>query len=320
MNTQLFPLRIRTIIVITSLITLLLAGVGWSGNADAAGLALTADSASAFNTGFSYQGLLTDGSGAANGLYDFRFELLAEGDLVGAEYIAENVQVTNGLFSTTVAITGSGIWNGQRRFLRVAARADGETDFVVIGAPVEIQPTPYAFYARQANSALTADEAAVAAGLTSGKTTEIQVGTFAMAESDGANTLAFATKATGHLEVKRPAGVGSAFVYIPVDVPAQILGMPQKLTMMSFCYSGAADNAVGVLAGIEEAGVRQVNQMAVSTLLAATYTPRLSATDACVNVNAEAPVAVDGSLWVRFKITASPVALEFGEIKLTFTN
>ena len=46
MNTQLFPLRIRTIIVITSLITLLLAGVGWSGNADAAGLALTADSAS----------------------------------------------------------------------------------------------------------------------------------------------------------------------------------------------------------------------------------------------------------------------------------
>ena len=266
MNTQLFPLRIRTIIVITSLITLLLAGVGWSGNADAAGLALTADSASAFNTGFSYQGLLTDGSGAANGLYDFRFELLAEGGLVGAEYIAENVQVTNGLFSTTVAITGSGIWNGQRRFLRVAARADGETDFVVIGAPVEIQPTPYAFYARQANSALTADEAAVAAGLTSGKTTEIQVGTFAMAESDGANTLTFATKATGHLEVKRPAGAGSAFVYIPVDVPAQILGMPQKLTMMSFCYSGAADNAVGVLAGIEEAGVRQVNQMAVSTV------------------------------------------------------
>jgi hypothetical protein len=96
--------------------------------------------------------------------------------------------------------------------------------------------------------------------------------------------------------------------------------MPQKLTALSFCYSGAADNAVGVLAGIEEAGVRQVNQMAVSTLLAATYTPRLSATDACVNVNADAPVAVDGSLWVRFKITASPVALEFGEIKLTFTN
>jgi hypothetical protein len=319
MNTQFFSLPVRSIII-TSLIALLLTGLLWTRNADAAGLLLTADSASAFNTGFTYQGHLTDGGGPANGLYDFRFELLAEGGLVGAEYVAENVQVTNGLFSTTVAITGSGMWNGQRRFLRVAARADGETDFVVIGAPVEIQPTPYAFYARQASSAATADEANVAGALASGKTTEIQVGTFAMAESDGATTLTFATKATGHLEVKRPAGVGSAFVYIPVDVPAQILGMPQKLTALSFCYTGAADNAVGVLAGIEEAGVRQVNQMAVSTLLAATYASPLTATDACVNVNAEAPVAVSGSLWVRFKITASPVALEFGEIKLTFTN
>jgi hypothetical protein len=319
MNTQSFPSFVRTI-VITSLIALLLAGLGWSRHADAAGLLLTADTASAFDTGFTYQGVLTDGGGPATGLYDFRFELLAEGGLVGAEYVAENVQVTNGLFSTTVAITGSGMWNGQRRFLRVAARADGETDYVVIGVPAEIQPAPYAFYARQADSASTAGEATIAGSLTSGKTTEIQVGTFDMAESDGATTLTFATKATGHLEVKRPAGVGTAFVYIPVDVPAQILGMPQKLATLSFCYSGATDNVVGVLAGIEEAGVRQVNQMAVSTLLAATYTPRLSATDSCVNVNAHAPVAVDGSLWVRFKITASPVALEFGEIKLTFTN
>ena len=319
MITRSFPFFARTIIL-TSLIVLLLVGLAGSRNADAAGLLLTGGGASAFDAGFTYQGVLTDGGGPATGLYDFRFELLAEGGLVGAEYGAENVQVTNGLFSTTVAITGSGMWNGQRRFLRIAARADGESDFVVIGLPVEVQPTPYAFYARQAGSALTADEAGVAAALTGGKTTEIQVGTFDMAESDGATTLTFATKATGHLEVKRPAGVGTAFVYIPVDLPAQILGMPQKLTALSFCYTGAADNTVGVLAGIEEAGVRQVNQMTASTLLAATYTPRLAATDACVTVNAGAPVVVDGSLWVRFKITASPVALEFGEIKLTFTN
>lgn len=294
--------------------------VRWVQPVDAAPLAVSANTASAFDTGFTYQGTLTDGGNPANGLYDFRFELLAEGGIVGAEYVAENIQVVDGLFATTVGIKGSGMWNGQRRFLRIAVRADGETDYVVIGDPVEILPAPYAFYADHANQAAVADEANMAATLQSGKETVIQVGTFDMAESDGANTLTFAAKASGRLEVTRPAGNGSAFVYIPVDIPATILGMPQKLKMLSFCYNGKSDNVVGVLAGIQEAGVRQIDQLAVSTLLAESYTPVLSATDQCINLSVDTPVVVSGSLWVRFKITASPVALEFGEIKLTLVN
>lgn len=287
---------------------------------DAAALALNVSTASAFDSGFTYQGMLTDGGKPATGRYDFRFQLLAEGGIVGDEYIAEDVQVTDGLFATTVGMTGAGMWNGQRRFLGIAARTHGETDYVVIGDPVEIQPAPYAFYARQATHAATAGAADTAAALQGGQATVIQVATFAMTESDGASTLTFAAKATGRLEVKRPGGAGDAFVFIPVDVPAQMVGMNQKLTALSFCYNGHADNVVGTLAGIQEAGVRQINQMTVSTLLAATYNSPLNADDSCVTVNAAAPVAVDGSLWVRFKITASPVALEFGEIKLTLTN
>ncbi len=319
MNRIFFHAPLRWALIAGLALTLLLSSPS-TPPVDAAALALSANAASAFDTGFTYQGTLTDGGQPANGLYDFRFQLLAEGGIVGTEYQAENVQVTDGLFATTVGITGSGMWNGQRRFLGVAARADGETDYVAIGEPVEIQPAPYAFYARQANHAATAGAAETAATLQSGQATVIQVATFAMAESDGASTLTFATKGTGRLEVKRPSGAGDAFVFIPVDVPAQMMGMNQKLTALSFCYNGHADNVVGTLAGIQEAGVRQINQMTVSTLLAATYNSPLSADDTCVTINADAPVTVDGSLWVRFKITASPVALEFGEINLTFTN
>lgn len=319
MNRIFFNPPIRLALIACLALVLLLNGTA-AQPVDAAALALNVSTASAFDTGFTYQGVLTDGGKPANGLYDFRFQLLAEGGIVGQESIAEDVQVTDGLFATTVGITGAGMWNGQRRFLGVAARAAGETDYVVIGEPVEIQPAPYAFYARQATHAATSGAADTAATLQSGQATAIQVATFAMAESDGASTLTFATKGTGRLEVKRPGGAGDAFVFIPVDVPTQIMGMNQKLTALSFCYNGHADNVVGTLAGIQEAGVRQINQMTVSTLLAATYNSPLSADDTCVTINANPPVAVDGSLWVRFKITASPVALEFGEIKLTLTN
>jgi hypothetical protein len=319
MNRIFFNTPIRLALIACCALALLLNGVA-APPVDAARLALNASAASAFDTGFTYQGTLIDGGQPANGLYDFRFQLLAEGGIVGDEYIAEQVQVTDGLFATTVGIAGPGMWNGQRRFLGVAARADGESDYVVIGDPVEIQPAPYAFYARQATHAATAGAAETATTLQSGQATAIQVATFAMRESDGASTLTFAAKGTGRLEVKRPGGTGDAFVIIPVDVPAQMMGMNQQLTALSFCYNGHTDNVVGTLAGIQEAGVRQINQMTVSTLLAAIYDVPLNADDTCVTVNANPPVAVDGSLWVRFKVTASPVALEFGEIKLTFTN
>ena len=169
---------------------------------------------------------MTDNGAAANGVYDFRFELLADGGAVGAEYVADNVTVTDGLFATTVAITGDGMWNGQRRFLRVAARADGEADFVTIGEPTEIQPAPYTFHARQAGRAAEAD---VATTLANVGPTVVEVGAFNMFQGGTSETMDFAARGTGMMEVTYGAGTEVGFVYLPVDVPNQVLGFEQKL-------------------------------------------------------------------------------------------
>ncbi|MEZ4662252.1 MAG: hypothetical protein R2911_32275 [Caldilineaceae bacterium] len=44
-------------------------------------------------------------------------------------------------------------------------------------------------------------------------------------------------------------------------MPSQVVGNAQKLQMLSFCYSGEKSAELGVLAGIQEAGVHQVNKM-----------------------------------------------------------
>jgi hypothetical protein len=196
-------------------VALAIAGFSAAGTLQAAPLALNTEALTAYDAGFTHQGPLTDNGAPANGLYDFRFELLAEGGIVGAEYVADNVQVTNGLFATTVAITGSGMWNGQQRFLRVAARADGETDFVIIGEPSAIQPAPYAYHARQAASATQADVAMTLANL--GETV-IEVGAFNMSQGGPSQTMDFAARGNGMMEVTHSGGTEVGFVYLPVDV------------------------------------------------------------------------------------------------------
>lgn len=285
----------------------------------AAPVALDAAALDAYDQGFTYQGTLNDGGTPASGLYDFRFEVLAEGNIVGADVVVEDVEVTDGLFSTTVPVTGLGIWNGQVRFLRISVRADGESDFVTIGEPTEIQPAPYAFHARQASSAVEADTATT---LANPGPTVIQVSAFDMIQSDGNTTLAFAAKATGRLEVTRvgaPAAF-TTFAYVPVDVPAQVIGFDQRLSALTFCYSGDVDGGIGVLAGIEQAQVRQVSGFGSSTLLGEVFPSPLTDTDACQTITATTPQQVNGSLWIRFQITASAVPLEFGEIQLTFVS
>ncbi len=296
---------------------LVAAGLAAATGAEAAPLALNADALTAYESGFTYQGTLTDNGAAANGLYDFRFELLADGGAVGAEYVADNVTVTDGLFATTVAITGNGMWNGQRRFLRVAARADGEADFVTIGEPTEIQPAPYAFHARQAGRAAEAD---VATTLANVGPTVVQVGTFNMFQGGTSDTMDFAARGTGMMEVTYGAGTEVGFVYLPVDVPNQVLGFEQKLAALHFCYSGAADNGIGPLAGIDVVQIRQVDKFNQTTLLDQQYGSYQTNENECINLTLDNPATVNGSVWIMFRVIVSNVPLEFGEVKLTFVN
>lgn len=277
-----------------------------------AGYAVAAPMAAQIGTGFSYQGQLADNGAPANGAYDFKFQFLGPDNNnvlqpVSIEFIVENVSVVNGLFMTQID-AGAGAFNGDRRFLTVAVRKDGETDFEALGGATEILPVPYALHAVTAGS------------LTNPGPTVVQVSQFNMMQSDGQSDAILAARGNGRLEVTRAANVATEFLYIPVDVPSQVLGNAQKLQTLSFCYSGEKSDELGVLAGIQEAGVHQMNKMAGSALLFESYTTQLSEKDACVNISTDTPQPVAGSLWVRFKVTASPSALQFGEVKLTFVS
>lgn len=284
---------------------------------EAASLYVDAAALDAYDGGFTYQGVLTDNGVPASGDYDFRFQVLADGGLVGATYEAAKIAVQDGHFSVLVAITGPGIWNGQRRQLRVEARATGETDYVELGPAATIQPVPYAFHARQAGQAVKAGSADT---LSNVGLTVVQVGTYNMIESDGLTDVQFAAKANGRMEVTRSSLHNARYLYVPVSVPSQVIGFDQKLAAMRFCYSGAANDVVGVLAGVHAAGVLQTTDMSSNWLLQQNYETALSQADHCVTVTATNPQPVTGSLWVRFAVTVSPVALSFGEISLTFVS
>ena len=71
---------------------------------------------------------------------------------------------------------------------------------------------------------------------------------------------------------------------------------------VSFCYSGAADNGIGPLAGIDVIQVRQVNQMQESLLLDQQYPSYITNTNECVNVTTDTPVSITGSVWIMFRV------------------
>lgn len=86
-------------------------------------LIFTASEMRAQTTAFNFQGRLNDGGSAANSNYDFRFRLfdaLSGGNQVGGTLERINLQVINGVFSTTLdfgAAFGAG-----NRFLEISVR------------------------------------------------------------------------------------------------------------------------------------------------------------------------------------------------------
>lgn len=332
-------------LVTTTIVAAAIIGFVWTRHADAAPLALTTNVADAVGSNFTYQGVLTDNGAPANGLYDFRFEFQAPGGVVLATYIAEDTNVVNGLFTAT--IPAANIFEGERRFLEISAKKEGEEAFVEIGEATEVQPAPYAIFANgalnaahavnadqatnaeqavnaahatNADQATNAVHAQTAETLTNAGETVIQVGNFGMFQGGTSATMNFAARGTGLMEVTTALGTEVGFVYLPVDIPTQVIGFNQKLKTLSFCYSGAADNGIGPLAGIDVIQVRQVDKLAESTLLNQSYPSYITNANECVNVTADPPVAVTGSVWIMFRVVVSNTPLKFGEVKLTFAS
>src|SRR5262249_35253163 len=104
--------------------------------------------APAQGTAFTYQGRLNDNGAAANGIYDLRFAIydsLSAGTLIAGPLTNSATAVSNGLF--TVTLDFGTAFNGNPRWLDLAARTNGSGTFVSLTPRQQLTPTPYAIYA-----------------------------------------------------------------------------------------------------------------------------------------------------------------------------
>jgi len=116
---------------------------------------LSASSAHAQGTAFTYQGKLTDAGNPANGNYDLQFKLfdtptVGTGAQQGSTLTAPNWQVTAGIFTITLDFTFPvgqilTVFDGQTRFLEIGVRPAGSTSPYTLLSPRQpITSSPYA--------------------------------------------------------------------------------------------------------------------------------------------------------------------------------
>src|SRR5712692_104024 len=118
------------------------------------------ESAFGQTTGFTYQGRLTDGGMAANGVYDMQFKLfdtatVGTGSLQGSPNTVTNstVQVANGIFTVQLDFGATG-FPGADRFLEIGVRVNGNVNpYTVLSPRQPITSTPYALRSLGSTSA-----------------------------------------------------------------------------------------------------------------------------------------------------------------------
>jgi hypothetical protein len=117
--------------------------------------------ATAQGTAFAYQGSLNYSNAPANGSFDFAFALFNDsqtGSQIGSAETNLDVNVTNGLFSTTLNFA-SAPWNGQSLWLQVLVRTNGNGAFSSLSPRQPVTSSPYAIQSLNATTATTANSA-----------------------------------------------------------------------------------------------------------------------------------------------------------------
>ncbi len=106
-------------------------------------------------TAFTYQGRLAENGTAASGLHDFEFRLfttLSGAVQVGSTLLANDLAVSNGLFTTSLDF-GAAVFPGTERFLQIAVRPGVSSGAYTNLTPRQpITATPYAVRAIEANT------------------------------------------------------------------------------------------------------------------------------------------------------------------------
>ncbi len=120
-------------------------------------LAVSAPGQTPLGTAFTYQGRLTDGGGPANGVYDLRFSLFgmaSGGPQIGATVTADDVAVTDGLFTVPLDL-GAAAFTGSARWLEIAVQPGGGGGFTTLAPRQQLTATPNALYSRVSGTAST---------------------------------------------------------------------------------------------------------------------------------------------------------------------
>ncbi len=101
-------------------------------------------------TAFTYQGRLTDGGVAANGSYDFTFQIFdaaSGGASQGALVTTNGVSVVDGIFTTAMSFGLGPFSSGAPRWLEIGVRTNGGLVFGTIAPRTPLTPAPYAITA-----------------------------------------------------------------------------------------------------------------------------------------------------------------------------
>jgi trimeric autotransporter adhesin len=101
--------------------------------------------AAAVGSQITYQGVLKDGSSAANGLFDMRFRLFDDANAGSqrGEFIASGVPVVDGQF-TTLLDFGPAVYAGQALWLEIAVTPAGDPGYETLTPRQPVTPAPLA--------------------------------------------------------------------------------------------------------------------------------------------------------------------------------
>src|SRR5438105_15936304 len=127
-------------------------------------LLMSAATATAQTTSFTYQGRLTDSNNPANGNYDLQFALFdnsSVGTQVGATQTVSTVAVSGGVFTVQLDF-GVSAFPGANRFLEIGVRPTGGGTFTTLAPRQQISATPYAIRTLNATTADALSSACVA--------------------------------------------------------------------------------------------------------------------------------------------------------------
>jgi hypothetical protein len=124
----------------------------WIGVVCASGASGEMAAVAPLSTRFTYQGQLRDAGGPVNATCDLQFSLWdaqAGGAQVGSTILLEGVALQDGLFTASLDF-GPAAFQGQGRWLEVAASCPPGSGYVTLEPRQELTASPYALYARTA--------------------------------------------------------------------------------------------------------------------------------------------------------------------------